>query len=224
MGLLSSNDLGGKQHRRDGSTDTQHPSTAARDREVMRWAPPISVALTLGISVDFFYLRLLICLNLAGHLPTDEVQCRSAARPKAGLTTAGPFSGATTSSRPLPATAAVLLLLGSAALCNQCKCLESGSVTLSGASMRSSTPSRSPVLGQGSTAAAAEAARKSSWHPSRPSRHHHHQRTMLAVRRAARASARSSPPPTPRGGSGRAGPRARAALRRVASQLAIHIA
>lgn len=77
MGLLSSNDLGGKQHRRDGSTDTQHPSTAARDREVMRWALPISVALTPGISVDFFYLRLLICLNLAGHLSADEVQRRS---------------------------------------------------------------------------------------------------------------------------------------------------
>ena len=77
MGLLSSNDLGGKQHRRDGSTGTQHPSTAARDREVMRWALPVSVALTQGISVDFFYLRLLICLNLAGHLSTDEVQCRS---------------------------------------------------------------------------------------------------------------------------------------------------
>ena len=76
MGLLSSNDLGGKQHRRDGSTDTQHPSTAARDREVMRWALPVSVALTQGISVDFFYLRLLICLNLAGHLSADEVQGR----------------------------------------------------------------------------------------------------------------------------------------------------
>ena len=35
----------------------------------MRWAIPVSVALTEGISVDFFYLRLLICLNLAGHLP-----------------------------------------------------------------------------------------------------------------------------------------------------------
>ena len=43
----------------------------------MRWALPVSVALTQGISVDFFCLRLLICLNLAGALSTDEVQCRS---------------------------------------------------------------------------------------------------------------------------------------------------
>lgn len=75
-GLLLSNDLGGGRHARYGSTCTQHPSTAAIDCEVMRWAGPVSVALTTGIPVGFFYLRLLICLNLAGSLPADEVHGR----------------------------------------------------------------------------------------------------------------------------------------------------
>ena len=64
------------------------PGAGSR-RQVMRWALPVSVALTQGISVDFFYLRLLICLNLAGHLSTDEVQCRPTTRALVGAPASG---------------------------------------------------------------------------------------------------------------------------------------
>ena len=195
MGLLSSNDLGGKQHRRDGSTDTQHPSTASRDREVMRWAPPISVALTLGISVDFFYLRLLICLNLAGHLPTDEVQCRSAS-------SKSPLSKLGCSTRPGLASAGATQPPGhypprlqtSSVIRESALILESLTLLLGCRPLR---PPRAPR----STAAAAEAARKVVVAPFQqgPSRHHPDRSSRtegqrVAVGLAAQASARRSSP------------------------------
>lgn len=73
-GLLSSNDLGGTRNERDGSTETQHPSTAGKGPRgyalgSSRFSRPYS-----GNPGWFLFLRLLICLNLAGVLPTDEVR------------------------------------------------------------------------------------------------------------------------------------------------------
>ena len=46
----------------------KHYIPRCQRQEVLCWALAVSFAITKAITVVFFYLRLLICLNLAGNL------------------------------------------------------------------------------------------------------------------------------------------------------------